>query len=341
MIGVLAAAAALAALIIRPFSGLIADRYDRNRIILLTQFGTAIVLVLYIIAPGIEVLIALRLAQGLLFGLGSTAIATVAIKTIPEDIIGRGVGILTITGISGQAIAPIIGISIVEKWSFTVLFIFTCIIALAAALFVFATRAGKSAPKAKGSGRARITLKDLFAVEATGLLVLTFIIGMAIALPANYIVLFAHTRDIPHIGLFFTVNTIAVIVMRIFGSGLVDKYSYRQILPFCAALSATSLAIIGASYSFPPICIAAILLGVGFGLSSPTLLANMIRVVRPERVGTASATYYFGFDLAFAVGPIAMGLIAESTSYSTGFFIFIIPTLIAIPLTLLFSRKQV
>ena len=340
MIGVLASSVAIAALFSRPFSGAIADRYDSNRIIFLTQIGTAIVIVLYVIAPSIEVLIAIRLIQGLLFGLCSTVIFTAAIRTIPEAIMGKGIGILTVTGIASQAIAPIVGLWIVEKWDYTGLFTFTGSIALVAAAIAFFTKVGKAASKTMASKSEHFSFKDLFAVESAGFVVLVIIMAATMALPVNFIVLYANTRGIPNIGLYFTINAIAVILMRVFGSGLIDKYSYRQILPLSAAFCAAGLAIIGASYSFPPLCIAAVLLGAGFGLSAPTILTNMIRSVRPERIGVTSATYYFGLDFAYVAGPIAMGFIAETSGYSTGFFIFVIPTIMAIPLTFLFSRKR-
>jgi len=339
-IGVLAAAIAVAALCMRPFSGVIADRYDSNRILVLTQLGTAAVIAFYILAPGIGALIALRLAQGLLFSLGSTVIVTAAIRTMPEGIMGRGIGILTVTGMGSQAIAPIIGLWIVEKWDYPVLFIFTSLIAVAAAVIALATKVGKADTKAKEPVKRRFSPKDLFAVEAAGLTGLAVILAASTSLPVSFIVLFALTRGIPNIGLFFTINTIALVLIRLFGSGLIDRYSYRQILPFGAALCAASLAIIGSATSFLPISVAAVLMGVGYGISAPTILTNMIRAVAPARIGTASATYYFGIDLAYVAGPLAMGFIAEAASFSAGFYIFVLPTLMAIPLTFILSRKE-
>ena len=339
-IGLLAAGIAIAALCSRPFAGLIADRYDNNRIIVLTQLGTAAVVALYIAAPNIGALIALRLAQGFMFGLGSTAIVAAAARTVPESMMGRGIGILTVTGMGSQAIAPIMGLWIVEKWNYPTLFVSTAVIALAAAFLAAAAKVGKSGPKAREPVKKRISPRDLFAVESLGLVGLAVIIAASTSLPVSFIVLFAQTRDIPHIGLFFTVNTVALVLMRIFGSGLIDRYSVRHILPLGAAACAIALAIIGASTTFPPLCVAAVLMGSGYGIAAPAILVNMIRAVGTGRIGTAGATYYFGIDFAYVVGPIAMGLIAEASSYSVGFFAFVAPTLTAVPLTFILARKQ-
>jgi len=338
-IGFLASAIALAALCMRPFAALISDRYDNSRIIMLAQLGTAVVVALYIIAPNIGSLIVMRLVQGLLFGLGTTVIVTAAARIIPGEIMGRGIGILTVTGMGSQAIAPIIGLSIVEHYNYTVLFAFTSVIALAASMIALVTKVGKSTPVKLEAGSRGFSFKDLFAVEAMGLVLLTVLIALSTSLPASFIVLHAHSIGIQNIGLYFTINTVALILMRTVGSGLIDRYSYRQILPVCAAMSAAGLAIIGSSTSFAPLAVAAVLMGLSYGISMPTLLTSMIRFVAPERLGTASATYYFGVDFAYIAGPVAMGFIAEATRYSTGFFVFIAPTLLVIPMTFIIWRK--
>ena len=339
-IGLLASGIAIAAMCSRPFAGVIADRYDNNRIIVLTQLGTAVVVALFIVAPTIGALFVLRLVQGFLFGLGSTAIVTAAARTIPYSSMGRGIGILTVTGMASQAIAPILGLWIVEKWSFAPLFSFTAAIAVIAAGLAAATKIGKFEPKKSGSEKKRLSPKDLIAVESLGLTGLAVILAASVSLPSSFIILFAHTRDIPNIGLFFTINTIALVLMRLFGSGLIDRYSYKHILPFGMASCAIALVIIGTSWSFPPLCVAAVLMGAGFGIAGPAILTNMIRAVSPDRIGTASATYYLGMDLAYVLGPIAMGFIAEASSYSVGFFAFVAPPLAAIPLTFLLARKR-
>ena len=83
-IGILAGAIALAALVIRPFSGRMADIGNRKRIILFAQLTTAVTIVCLIIAPNIYFLIAARFAHGICFGISSTVVTTSAILTIPE-----------------------------------------------------------------------------------------------------------------------------------------------------------------------------------------------------------------------------------------------------------------
>ena len=340
VIGFLAASIALAAMFMRPVAGYLANRYNCNRMILIMQFGTMVIVLMCIFAPNIGTLIMLRLAQGLVFGLGATAIATAAIRTMPEQQIGRGIGILSVAGIGSQAVAPIIGLWLVDNWGYPALFIFTSATALAAGIIAWSTKLGSHSPAGGETKAPKFSLKELFAVEAAGFVVLMIIITMTVALPLNFIVVHAQAINIPNIGVFFTIYAGVLVEVRFFLGGLADKYSYKTIIPPCAALCAVALAIIGGASSFPPLCVAAGLLGLGFGIAGPAIQLSMIRIVSIERRGTANASYFLGMDFAYVVGPVVMGFIAETTNFNTGFYFFVLPTLAAIPLTFIFSRKR-
>ena len=389
LIGFLAAAIALAALIIRPFTGFIADRYDCNKIIVISQLGTAVIVAFYIIAPHIGTLIVMRFAQGILFGFSTTVVMTAGIRTMPEEKINQGVGILGATGFASQAVAPMIGLWIVGKWDYPVLFAFTSALALIASIIALVMKIGKPAPRkeekeedgksapcterenmvAPGkveeemsivwkeekeeageytSGKeykkekkaVRISPREFFAVEAIGFAAVLLLFGATTSLPASFIVIYAQTRGIPHSGLYFTIFAIVLVASRVFGAGLLERFSLAKLLTACAICCAAGLAIIGASSTFPPLIAAAIVMGLGYGVSCPAILTTMIRIVQPERRGTASATYYMALDLAYVVGPVVMGFIAEASDYNMGFFFFVAPMLAAIPLTLFVTRRQ-
>ena len=340
-IGFLASAVAVAALAIRPFSGPLADRRNCKYIILGAQLGTAVVILVFIFASNIIVLIATRFIHGLLFGLGSTAVTASAIRTIPEDQIGRGIGILSATGIGSLAVAPALGIFISETWGYSVLFVFTAIVAVAAGIIVLVVGSETMLPAVgKGLERFKFSLKELFAVEALGFMGITIIFTSSTAMITSFLVVFANTRNIANIGLYFTIYAIVLILVRVIGSRIIDKYSYKRTIPICAALCACGLVIIGASTTFPPLCIAALVLGIGYGISSPTLQTQAIKSVPAERRGTAAATFYCGMDMSHIGGPLAMGFIAEASEYSTGFFCFFLLMLAAIPLTFLLKNRR-
>jgi MFS family permease len=336
-IGFLAASVSLAALIIRPVSGLVADRCNNAYVMRIVQFLTAGVVASYIIIPDIPTLIVSRFCHGLLFGIGSTVIMTAAVRVIPEAQMGRGIGLLSMTSIGSQAVAPALGIEISNHMGYPVLFSITAAIAGLAGFMIFAvnTRPGPGAnPEKKG-----LSFNDMFASEVLGLTVLVVFFTVAPSTISNFIVLFGQDRGIEGVGYYFTIYAALLIGVRSFGGVLIDRLPFRSILYVCTVLCIAGLVAVGVARSFAPVAAAAVLLGVGFGVVLPALQTAIIRSVPDERRGVAGATLYIGMDTAYFGGAVAMGFIAETFGYAEGFFALCVPLIAAFPLTGYCARK--
>jgi predicted MFS family arabinose efflux permease len=61
--------------------------------------------------------------------------------------------------------------------------------------------------------------------------------------------------------------------------------------------------------------------GAGFGALFPALQAWVINLVKPERRGVATATYYNFFDIGIGLGSILLGVVVTLTSYTTMFLL--------------------
>jgi MFS family permease len=329
-IGFLAASVSLAALLIRPVSGLTADRCNNAHVIRVVQFVTAGVVASYIIIPNIPILIVSRFCHGILFGISSTVIMTAAVRVIPEEQMGRGIGILGMTGIGSQAVAPALGIEISEHMGYPVLFSITAAVAGLAGFMIFTmnTRPGPGADSEKKG----ISFKDMFASEVLGLTVLVIFFTTAPSTITSFLVLFGRDRGIEGIGYYFTIYAAVLIVVRGFGGILIDRLPLRNIVYACALLCIAGLVAVGAARSFALLAVAAVLLGVGYGAVLPALQTSVIRSVSEERRGVATATFYIGMDIAYIGGAVAMGFIAESFGYAEGFFALCAPLIAAFPL---------
>ena len=81
--------------------------------------------------------------------------------------------------------------------------------------------------------------------------------------------------------------------------------------------------------------------GVGYGIGSPTIQTVATQSVPPERRGSVSATFFFGIDFAFVLGPFVGGNIAEAAGYGAGYLWFAIPPLLVVPFSFILERKKV
>ena len=340
-IGILAGVIALAAMIIRPFTGRMADIGDRKQLILFSQLATAAAIACLIVAPNIFLLIAARFAHGVFFGISSTVLTTSAILTMPEKQMAKGIGFLGMTGIGSLAVAPAIGIGIAEQWGFPALFIFTCILSGVSGLLVFIIPPGIMKPLAKKDDKAGVSLRDMLAFETFGVVGLAVCLAVATAIVTNFLVVFTDVRMIPNVGLYFTIYACIVIAARLFNSKVSDRFPFAWIVTVCGALVAIGMVIISAAYSFAPLAMAAVLIGVGYGIGSPTIQTVATQSVPPERRGSVSATFFFGIDFAFVLGPFVGGNIAEAAGYGAGYLWFAIPPLLVVPFSFILERKKV
>ena len=339
-IGFLAAAITISAFIIRPFSGPMADRGNRKHIIIFTQCATALLIISFIFAPSIAVLTIARLVNGFLFGISTTVITVSAVLVMPEKEMAKGIGFLGITVIGSQAVAPALGIFISDSWGFPALFIFAAILAATAGLAILPIPKSIMLPVKSRREREKFSPREFFVPETFKLVGLTVCFALAISTITNFLIVFTVSRSIPNSGLFFTIYAASVIAARLAVSRIVQRFRFSRIITVCGILVASGMAFTGIAYSFSNLAIAAVLIGVGHGVSSPAIQTAVTLSVSPERRGAASAMYFFGVDFAFISGAVIMGLIAETTSYGAAYMCFILPPLIAVPYSIIVGKNM-
>ena len=103
--GLMTAAYTLAALAIRPLSGVFADKFGRTKLLILGAILCSIACMLYHYAAILLVLIVIRSLHGIGFGMHSTAGGAVAADVIPKSRMAEGLGYFGLYGTIAAAIA--------------------------------------------------------------------------------------------------------------------------------------------------------------------------------------------------------------------------------------------
>jgi MFS family permease len=227
-----------------------------------------------------------------------------------------------------------------DRWGYPALFLITSLIAALAGVLALAMKTETRAVAPHVAGKRKISLADLFAFEAFGITVLVIFFTAATSTITNFLVIFGKDRGIEGIGYYFTIYAAVLIAIRWFGGKLIDKYPFRRIVYVCTVLCVAGLVVIGSAQSFTALGVAAVLLGVGYGILLPALQTAIVRSVPDGRKGAAGATFYIGMDAAYIVGPLAMGFIAETFGYTAGFFALCGPMLASVPLAAYFGRTN-
>ncbi|MDR1193331.1 MAG: MFS transporter [Peptococcaceae bacterium] len=332
-LGFLASAISIAALLSRPFTGPLADRGNRKLLIAFSQLGIAVIISLLILSQSVGVLILLRFLHGALFSIVSTTVTATIIDTIPESRLGQGISIMGITTMGGQAVAPVFGIFLSRRFGFGAMFTVTAIISALAAIPAFIIQP-KPRPSAKPG---KIGLKNIIALESAGVATISLTFSMITAAITSFMVVFGNERGILNIGLYFTIYAIGIVLCRLVGGRVTDKYPYQCIVYASTVLCVAALILIGGAHTFLPIAIAGVLLSLGVGFAVPALQTEGVRRVTPERRGVATATYYIALDIANISSPLIIGFVALTAGYGVGFYLLCVPVSLAFAVLLLNS----
>ena len=339
IIGVLGASIAVAALATRPYAAYLTDRGNRKRVIVIALAVMAVSGFGPLLASSVFQLILIRLLQGFLFSILSTTVVASGILSLPESKLGYGLGILSLSNIGCQAVAPALGIYIVNRYGYPNLFIFVILIMAVSWIAAFFLERTPVPEKADGP-RKKIELRDMFAVETGNLVFLMLFFTASIGIISNFLLLFGKAAGLSGLGYYFTIFAVVLILIRLIGGGIIDRFYYGAIVIVSAAITIAGLLILANATSFLSIAITAVLMGIGYGYANPSIQAEMVRRVSPDRVGAVTATSYIGMDSAYISAPIIMGVLAENFGYKWGFSSFCLLLIIAIVFILYENRKS-
>ncbi|EGA91131.1 major facilitator family transporter [Planococcus donghaensis MPA1U2] len=125
----------VAALIMSPIWGRIADKYGFKPILIINGFGIATSIFLMGTADSVTELFMIRLFMGLVTGFIPTSLAFVSSQTSKENA-GKTLGTLQMGSVSGTLFGPVLGGLMADAFGFKYTFLITATIITIAALFV-------------------------------------------------------------------------------------------------------------------------------------------------------------------------------------------------------------
>ncbi len=269
----------------------------------------------YGIFNSVPALIVARILHGFGFGLSTTFAAALVADVIPAMRRGEGIGYFGLGSTVAMAIAPALGVTLLSDAGSNVLFLFSALVTVCAALSAKFCNAEEKRPELP-TAPIHTSIRNKIFEQGTGIpAFLTILFGAAYGTVNTFVAMMASEAGIENAGLFFIVGTVFVFISRPFGGRLFDsKGAFWVILPggifFLLALivliSAKSLVILLA---------ASVLYGFGGGLLLPALMTWMLNIVRADRRSAASATFYNMLDIGTSSGIIFLGSIAGSVGY--------------------------
>ena len=293
----------------RPFSGKLTDTVGRVPIM---AFGSIVCFVCSGIYPFVHTVfgfLLLRFLHGFSTGTKPTATAAYVADIIPEDRRGEAQGMLGIFTATGMSIGPTIGSYLATFTTINIMFYTSSAFALGSILILLNMK--ETLPKAQKQPFSLKLFKigwiDIFEPRVLPafvvMLLLCFSSGVILTLVANQTKLLGMTNK----GLFFTISTIASLIIRFLFSKSSDKYGRIPVLIISSVIMVISMIMFALVDSVWVFVLASILFGFSWGFNTPTLMAWTVDLSHENYRGRALATTYIALEAGIGIGALFAG----------------------------------
>lgn len=311
MIGILLSSISIASISVRPFAGQALDRLGRRRVLLPALAVITVLIFSYGLFGTVLAMVILRFFHGLAWGVSSTATTTIASDVIPRKRFGEGMGFFTLSTSLALALAPAIGLAILEHFQFfattsiSAIFVFVAFLAT----FFIKERQQQEILSAKEK-------TALFEKSAFWPAVLMFFCTPCMSAIAGFVAVYAYSIQIHAVGPFFTIYALAMVLSRPMVGRMIDHVGFRSVV--LSAFALMGIALFGLSqmdglflFYFAGLCF-----GIGFAAAQTSFQTMTVLRAPAGRTGAANATFFMGFDAGIAIGGILAGAIAHQIGYA-------------------------
>lgn len=337
--GFVATAFAITAIITRPFVGYYINIKRKKYMLAAALFIISVCVLGYSLSKNIGPIIAFRLLHGIGWGMVTTSSSTIAVLSVPEDKIGRGIGLFGIASSIASVFAPNLGLNLIESVGYFYMFMISLSLAAIGCILSFFIDE-ESLRKAKATEGKLDVLDRLFAKEAIIPALVILCVGFGMATISNFIAFYADSLNVKNIGYYFTVAGAVMLVMRpLFGS-ISDKVNTRKIVLVSLVGYAMVFVTLGSARTLPVFLLAAVLYGTFYGALCPIVQTWCVKETGTSKSGTANSTYYTSLDVGQGIGASLAGILSVNLGYSKMYYSMIIPQLIAIIVVVCSSRGR-
>lgn len=336
--GMVTGAFNITSMVLRPFSGLISDRFNRKNLLVWSTAGMGLAICGYAMFTSTPTLIAFRVLHGVAFAISTTVNMAIIPGIVPEDRLGEAICYFGLSQSLASAVGPALGLELANISGFHLTFW------VSAALCIFGALIGVPLKMTDDESRPKVSrslhLSDVIVPRCLPFTMIEITIAAVAGIENSMLALYAATQGIENIGWYFTLSAITVCICRLFMGRIIDKKGTFAVYPGIGLmiLGMLTLWLQSAPWMFGA---AAIFKTVGASLAKPALQAANVKSVPPEKRGAAVSTYYIGTDLGQGVSPMVAGRIVDVNggNYAGVFAIFAIPLAVASMAYAFISRR--
>lgn len=313
----------VSSILVRPFSGLIIEKLGRKKTLFLSESMFCLLSFAYIFADNLTLLLIIRFIHGIWFCILTTVTVPIANDFIPEQRKGEGMGYFVMSVNLGIVLGPLLGISLIQSWSYsTIATVLAVIISLGFAFcFMMPLREPEKADTAT-TVRRKLSIHDFMEKKALTVSVMAMLVAFSYASIMSFISTYAEEKDLlSYASIFFIVFAISMMSLRPITGKIYDRYGPRYVIYPSILMFAAGLTLLSQMHGAVSFMVSAIFIGMGFGTLQPCLQTLAIQRAPKSRIGHATSTFFTCYDIGIALGSLLVGLLIKWQGYSITYLV--------------------
>lgn len=300
----------------RIFAGRLIDGFNKRIVLLISTALFFIIMGLFNFTTSLEAVFVLRGLHGVVFALGTTVMATLAVLVLPPNRKGEGVNMFAIFSNIAMVLGPAIGLYALSSYGSMALYIFlTVMTGLAMVLSNIIPLSKELAlpkqSKYKGWHFSQFIENKSLPWALMGLFIGFTYSGVLVFIPIELNSMGAGIWG----SAFFAIFALMIIISRPIVGKVYARYGSKIIIYTGLGLFILGLFVLGLAITPLAILFTAPLLGLGYGAAQPAFQALAIQSAPIERAGVSTATYFLALDISVGAGSVILAVLASAWGY--------------------------
>ena len=333
--GFAAALFSIIAVVFRPFIGWMLDNGKRKIILIIGLCGMALMPIGYLVFATLYLAFVCRMLHGASLAFSNTSTSTIATDIIPKPRFAEGMGMFGLATALATAVAPALGLALMDYMGFTMLFLFAAVSIVIALILFLMMKVPKVDVEKKPLNLKGLIDKDAVPASATALVFM-----LTYGALENFTAKFAAEQNLPSGGIFFAVMAVALLLTRLLAGKVTDRHGESFFAYSCNAAMLIAFLLMGLFPNVAIYLLAAVLAGFGFGGLEPALQSMAVAIAPPERRGSANSTFLCAYDIGIGVGGGIAGVLISSFGYSQMFVIMTVFNILSVVIYVLWGRNH-
>ena len=300
----------------RIFAGRLIDGFNKRIVLLISTALFFIIMGLFNFTTSLEAVFVLRGLHGVVFALGTTVMATLAVLVLPPNRKGEGVNMFAIFSNIAMVLGPAIGLYALSSYGSMALYIFLTVMTGLAMVLSNIIPLSKELALPKQSKYKGWHISQFIENKSLPWALMGLFIGFTYSGVLVFIPIELNSMGAGIWGsAFFAIFALMIIISRPIVGKVYARYGSKIIIYTGLGLFILGLFVLGLAITPLAILFTAPLLWLGYGAAQPAFQALAIQSAPIERAGVSTATYFLALDISVGAGSVILAVLASAWGY--------------------------